>query len=117
MAPAILAVDAGNIAGAASLALLTLALVLVINRVLRARGHTMVGTLAGELSPVVDTRLRFLRRLAEATVVVIGGAPPGAAVTHLDKPPGAGLGSRPPRAPLPGFSFRAGVPPTGTGPR
>jgi small conductance mechanosensitive channel len=101
-----LAVDVGSIAGGATYALLTLGLVLAINRVLRARGRTMVSTLGGELSPVVDTRLRFLRRLAEATVVVIGGALAVAQFTALDKLASAVLASGAIVAAVVGFSSR-----------
>jgi small-conductance mechanosensitive channel len=105
MALGMLAVDVGNIAGGATFAVLTLALLLLVNRLLRSRGHTMVA-LGGELSPVVDTRLRFLRRLAEATVVVIGGALALAQFTDLDKLASAVLASGAIVAAVVGFASR-----------
>jgi small-conductance mechanosensitive channel len=51
----------------------TVVLVVVVNRAMRGRvehlGHA-IG--AGELSPVIDTRVRFLRRLIDATIIVVG---------------------------------------------
>jgi small conductance mechanosensitive channel len=106
MPAAILATDATNIVGATTIALITLVAVLVINRVLRARGRTVVAAFGGELSPVVDTRVRFLRRLAEATAVTIGGALAVAEFTDLDKIASAVLASGAIVAAVVGFSSR-----------
>jgi hypothetical protein len=44
-----------------------------VDRALRGRARLLAARVAGgELSPVVDTRLRFLRRVAAAAIIVIG---------------------------------------------
>ena len=58
-----------------AIATIVLAFVLaeVVDRALVRRGRTITEAVAGgELSPVADTRLRLLRRLIFATIVVIG---------------------------------------------
>jgi small-conductance mechanosensitive channel len=45
----------------------------VVDRLIKHRGHKVRHVLAlDELDPVIDTRLRFVRRLVEATIAVIG---------------------------------------------
>ncbi|MEA2180673.1 MAG: small conductance mechanosensitive channel, partial [Solirubrobacteraceae bacterium] len=61
------------------IALLSLALaaglILIFDRTIKRRGKKMRSVLAPEgLDPVLDTRLRFVRRLVEATIAVIGVA-------------------------------------------
>lgn len=58
-------------------ALLTLAgtivLAIVVDRALQHRGHKLAAAVVrDELTPVLDTRLRFLRRLITLSIVVIG---------------------------------------------
>jgi small-conductance mechanosensitive channel len=52
---------------------LAFALIVVVDRLIKRRGHKVRTVLAlDELDPVIDTRLRFVRRLVEATIAVIG---------------------------------------------
>jgi small-conductance mechanosensitive channel len=52
---------------------LTVLAVLAINRVVDRRGRRLAAAVSGkELRPEVDTRLRFLRRLVDVVVVIIG---------------------------------------------
>src|SRR4051794_16691121 len=106
MPAAILAADTENIIGAAVTALVTIVAVWLVNRVLRSRGRTVVAAIGGELSPVVDTRLRFLRRLAEAAILVIGLGSALAQFTALDKLASAVLASGAIVAAVVGFSSR-----------
>jgi small-conductance mechanosensitive channel len=106
MAAAILAVDTTNIVGASITALLTLAAVWLANRLLKSRGRKVVHALGGELSPVVDTRVRFLRRAIEATIVIIGVALALAQFTALDKLASAVLASGAIVAAVVGFASR-----------
>src|SRR3954454_4455918 len=51
----------------------TFALVLVVDRALARNAQTVATRLAGgTLTPEIDTRLRFLRRVVEVTIVLIG---------------------------------------------
>ena len=62
-----------NLIVAAAVLAATFALAEIVDRTLKQRAHTigerMVG---GQLSPVADTRLRLVRRLIFATIVVLG---------------------------------------------
>jgi small conductance mechanosensitive channel len=106
MPAVILAVDTTNIVGASVTALLTLAALWLVNRLLRARGRTVVQALGGELSPVVDTRVRFLRRAVEAAIVIIGAALVLTQFTALDKLASAVLASGAIVAAVVGFASR-----------
>jgi hypothetical protein len=54
---------------------LALATAWLVNRSLLAYGRTIAARVAGgELSPVADTRLRFLRRVVDAVIVLVGVA-------------------------------------------
>jgi small-conductance mechanosensitive channel len=99
MAPAILAVGTMNIVGAALTAALTLGGLWLAGRFVRTR-------LEGELSAVVDTRLRFLRRAVEAAIFIVGGALVLAQFTALDKLAGAVLASGAIVAAVVGFASR-----------
>lgn len=58
----------------ASLIIAALAVV-VVNRSLTRRGRTLATAVSGgELRPEIDTRLRFLRRIVDVVIVVIGVA-------------------------------------------
>ena len=48
------------------------ALILAVDRTVKRRGRDMRTRLALELDPVTDTRLRFVRRLIEAGIAIIG---------------------------------------------
>lgn len=51
----------------------TIALAIVVDRALLHRGHRLASAVVrDELTPVLDTRLRFLRRLITLSIVVIG---------------------------------------------
>lgn len=51
----------------------TIALAIVVDRALLHRGHRLAtAVVRDELTPVIDTRLRFLRRLITLSIVVIG---------------------------------------------
>jgi small conductance mechanosensitive channel len=60
----------------------------------------------GELSPVVDTRLRFLRRMVQAIIVIIGVALALAQVSELDRLVGTVLASSAIAAAVIGFAAR-----------
>jgi small conductance mechanosensitive channel len=106
MPAAILAADTENIIGAAVTALVTIVAVWLVNRLLRSRGRTVVAAIGGELSPVVDTRLRFLRRLAEAAILVIGLGSALAQFTALNQLASAVLASSAIVAAIVGFASR-----------
>lgn len=51
----------------------TIVLAIVVDRALLHRGHRLATAVVGdELTPVIDTRLRFLRRLITLSIVVVG---------------------------------------------
>ena len=53
---------------------------------MRGRAHKLPDALGGaELSPMLDTRLRFLRRVVEAAIIVVGVALALAQFTSLDR--------------------------------
>ncbi len=53
--------------------IVTFLIAFAVDRALRGRAQRLAARVAGgELSPVVDTRLRFLRRVAGAVIIVIG---------------------------------------------
>jgi small conductance mechanosensitive channel len=77
------------------------------DRALRGRARTLATRVAGgELSPVVDTRLRFLRRVAFAAIIVIGVMLAMAQVTALDRLAGTVLASSAIAAAVIGFAAR-----------
>jgi small-conductance mechanosensitive channel len=61
-----------NVITAAVTVLLAFALAHLVDRAVSRRG--LSGAIAGELSPVTSTRLRLVRRLLYATIIVIGVA-------------------------------------------
>jgi small conductance mechanosensitive channel len=82
-------------------------LVFVVNRALRGRVSRMSETLrAGELSPVTDTRLRFLRRAVDAAIVITGIALAVAQFTSLDRLAATVLASSAIAAAVVGFASR-----------
>lgn len=53
--------------------LLTVVAVLVLHRAVARRGHRLATAVSGgELRPAVDTRLRFLQRVVDVVIVVVG---------------------------------------------
>jgi small conductance mechanosensitive channel len=93
---------------AAGLTLLAaLALLAVVHRAMRGRAHKLPDALGGaELSPVLDTRLRFLRRVIEASIIVIGLALALAQFTSLDRLAATVLASSAIAAAVVGFAAR-----------
>jgi small conductance mechanosensitive channel len=87
--------------------LLAVALALVADRALARRGRRLAATaLGGRISPVADTRLRFLRRMTNAAIVVIGVAVALSQFTALDRLAGTVLASSAIAAAVIGFAAR-----------
>jgi small-conductance mechanosensitive channel len=97
MAPTILAAaSTGDLVAAGVTLLVALLLVLLVRRTIRSDA----------LRPVLDTRLRFLRRAIEAFVVVVGLALVVAQFTDLDRLAGTVLASSAIAAAVVGFASR-----------
>ena len=78
-----------------------------VNRAFSGRGRRLAAALGGgELSPVTDTRLRFLRRVIEAFIIVIGVALAVAQFTELDRLASTVLASSAIAAAVIGFAAR-----------
>jgi small conductance mechanosensitive channel len=78
-----------------------------VDRALRGRARNLAARVAGgELSPVVDTRLRFLRRIVFAVIIVIGLALAIAQFTALDRLASTVLASSAIAAAVIGFAAR-----------
>jgi small-conductance mechanosensitive channel len=109
MTALIVAADSSSgrlIAGALTL-LAALALVAIVHRAMRGRVHKLPHALGGaELSPMLDTRLRFLRRVVEAAIIVIGVALALAQFTSLDRLAATVLASSAIAAAVVGFASR-----------
>jgi small-conductance mechanosensitive channel len=54
--------------------ILSLALAHVVDRTIARRGTRLTRAMAGQLTPVIDTRLRLVRRLIYVAIIVIGVA-------------------------------------------
>jgi len=108
MAPTILAAaSTGELIAAGLTLLLAFVLVVVVHRAMGGRGARLVEALGGEsLRPVLDTRLRFLRRAVEAFIVVVGVALAIAQFTDLDRLAGTVLASSALAAAVVGFASR-----------
>jgi small conductance mechanosensitive channel len=93
---------------AAGLTLLAaLGVVAIVHRLMRGRAHKLPDALGGaDLSPVLDTRLRFLRRVIEAAIIVIGFALALAQFTSLDRLAATVLASSAIAAAVVGFAAR-----------
>jgi small conductance mechanosensitive channel len=97
----------GNDIKAALILIGTFVLAYVVDRTLKGRARRMVAAVSGgELSPVVDTRLRFLRRVAGAIIVVIGVALAVAQFTELNRLASTILASSAIAAAVIGFAAR-----------
>ncbi|HEX2087440.1 MAG TPA: mechanosensitive ion channel domain-containing protein, partial [Solirubrobacteraceae bacterium] len=67
-------------------ALLVILVIVVVDRAFRRRGRQLAERMVGgRLDPVVETRLRFVRRLVEAAILVIGIAIAISQFTALDR--------------------------------
>jgi small-conductance mechanosensitive channel len=64
----------GNAITAALTVLLALALAQIVDRTISRRGGRLTAAVGAELSPVTSTRLRLIRRLIYATIIVLGVA-------------------------------------------
>jgi small conductance mechanosensitive channel len=86
---------------------ITFALAAAVDRALRGRARGLAARVAGgELSPVADTRLRFMRRVVGAVIVVIGLSLAIGQITALDRLAGAVLASSAIAAAVIGFASR-----------
>jgi small conductance mechanosensitive channel len=82
-------------------------LVAIVHRAMRGRTRKLAEALGGpDVSPVVDTRLRFLRRLIEAAIIVVGLALALAQFTSLDRLAATVLASSAIAAAVVGFAAR-----------
>ncbi len=83
------------------------ALVAVVHRALRGRARMLAEALGGPGSvPVIDTRLRFLRRVIEAAIIIVGLALAVAQFTSLDRLAATVLASSAIAAAVVGFAAR-----------
>jgi len=97
----------GNDIKAALILIGTAVLAYVTDRTLKGRARQVVASVSGgELSPVVDTRLRFLRRVVGATIIVIGLALAVAQFTELNRLASTILASSAIAAAVIGFAAR-----------
>jgi small conductance mechanosensitive channel len=82
-------------------------LVGIVHRAMRGRARRLAEALGGpELSPVVDTRLRFLRRIVEATIIIVGLGLAIAQFTSLNRIASTVLASSAIAAAVVGFAAR-----------
>jgi small-conductance mechanosensitive channel len=87
--------------------LAALVLVAVVHRAMRGRAHRLAEALpVPERSPAIDTRLRFLRRVVEAAIIVVGLALAIAQFTSLDRLASTVLASSAIAAAVVGFAAR-----------
>lgn len=85
---------------------LALIVVLVVDRAIERRGRTMADAVGADLSPVAVTRLRFVRRLVDAGIILIGVAVALSQFTALDHLAGTVLASSAIAAAVIGFAAR-----------
>ena len=82
-------------------------LVAFVHRAMRGRARRLAEALGGpELSPVVDTRLRFLRRVIEAAIIIVGLGLAIAQFTSLNRIASTVLASSAIAAAVVGFAAR-----------
>jgi small conductance mechanosensitive channel len=99
--------SSGRLIAAALTLLAALVLVAIVHRAMRGRAHKLPDALGGgELSPMLDTRLRFLRRVVEAAIILIGVALALAQFTSLDRLAATVLASSAIAAAVVGFASR-----------
>jgi small conductance mechanosensitive channel len=97
----------GNDITAVITLLVAFAFAYAVDRVLKGRaGRLAIAVAGGELSPVVDTRLRFLRRVAGAIIILVGVALAVAQFTALDRLASTVLASSAIAAAVIGFAAR-----------
>lgn len=105
MAPAIVAATENTVTAAIWL-VAAIALAIAVHRVLGRPGRLLIDALEPELSPRVDTRLRFLRRAVEAAIILVGLALAVAQFTSLDRLAATVLASSAIVAAIVGFAAR-----------
>jgi small-conductance mechanosensitive channel len=99
--------SSGRLIAAGLTLLAALVVVAIVHRVMRGRMHKLPDALGGgELSPMLDTRLRFLRRAVEAAIIVVGFALALAQFTSLDRLAATVLASSAIAAAVVGFASR-----------
>jgi small-conductance mechanosensitive channel len=97
----------GNDVTAAVTLLAAFVLAYVVDRILKGHARHLAAAVAGgELSPVVDTRLRFLRRVASTIIILIGLALAVAQYTELNRLASTVLASSAIAAAVIGFAAR-----------
>jgi len=97
----------GNDIKAALILIGTFVLAYVVDRTLKGRAGRMAAAVSGgQLSPVLNTRLRFLRRVAGAIIIVIGVALAVAQFTELNRLASTILASSAIAAAVIGFAAR-----------
>jgi small-conductance mechanosensitive channel len=109
MATLIVAADSTTGRGVAAgvTLLVALALVVIVQRAMRGRAGRLAEAIgATDLSPVVDTRLRFLRRAIQAAIIIVGFALALAQFTSLDRLAATVLASSAIAAAVVGFAAR-----------
>lgn len=77
--------DLSRVLTAIGTILVVLVLVFLVDRAFKRRGRQLAGRMTGELDPVLQTRLRFVRRVVEAVIIVIGVATALSQFTALDR--------------------------------
>ncbi len=86
---------------------LALVVATLLDRYFARRGHRLAAAVSrGEVSPVLDTRLRFLRRLIYATILLIGVAIAASQFTGVSKLAASILASGALAAAIIGFAAR-----------
>lgn len=71
---------------AAGTVLLVVLLVFIVDRAFKRRGHALARrVVGGRVDPTLETRLRFVRRLVEAAIIVLGVALALSQFTALDR--------------------------------
>jgi small conductance mechanosensitive channel len=81
--------------------------VAIVHRAMRGRARRIAEALGGpEIAPVIDTRLRFLRRVIEAAIIIVGLALAIAQFTSLDRLAATVLASSAIAAAVVGFAAR-----------
>jgi small conductance mechanosensitive channel len=97
----------GNDVKAAAILLATFVLAWIVDRMLKGRARGVVAAVSGgALSPVVDTRLRLMRRIVGATIIVIGISLAVAQFTELHRLASTILASSAIAAAVIGFAAR-----------
>jgi small conductance mechanosensitive channel len=97
----------GNDITAVITLLVAFAIAIGVDRALKGRAARLAAAVAGgELSPVADTRLAFLRRIAGAVIILIGVALAIAQFTELDRLASTVLASSAIAAAVIGFAAR-----------